>query len=90
MNRKDFLKGLGLAGAGTFLPSTKSLAGPVRFNSLLGGPVCTLIPSETAGPFPLDLTENATFFRQDIRENITGVLLNLKMNTKKTLAWSYF
>lgn len=79
MNRKDFLKGLGLAGAGTFLSSTKSLAGPIKYNSLLGGPVCTLIPSETAGPFPLDLTENSTYFRQDIRENKTGVLLNLKL-----------
>jgi protocatechuate 3,4-dioxygenase beta subunit len=79
MNRKDFLKGLGLAGVSTFLPSSKSLAGPISFNSQLGGPVCTLIPSETQGPFPLDLTENATFFRQDIRENKTGVLLHLKM-----------
>lgn len=79
MKRKDFLRGIGLAGVSTFLPSPKSLAGPVTFNSALGGPVCTLIPSETQGPFPLDLTANTTFFRQDIRESKTGVQLNLKM-----------
>jgi len=41
--------------------------------------VCVLIPAETAGPFPLDLTANNFYFRQDIRENKTGVQLNLKM-----------
>ena len=40
---------------------------------------CVLIPSETAGPFPLDLTENPFFFRQDVREDRTGVQLNMKM-----------
>ena len=40
---------------------------------------CTLIPSETAGPFPLDLTANPFYFRQDVRENKTGVQLNLKL-----------
>ena len=76
MNRKDFLKGLGLAGAGTFLlngvtaKAHKSMAPP---------PDCTLIPSETAGPFPLDLTDNNFYFRQDVREDRDGVQLNLKM-----------
>ena len=40
---------------------------------------CVLISSETAGPFPLDLTENQTFFRQDVRESEQGVKLNLKL-----------
>jgi len=40
---------------------------------------CVLIPTETAGPFPLDLTDNSFFFRQDVREDKTGVQLNLKM-----------
>jgi hypothetical protein len=42
-------------------------------------PNCVIIPSETAGPFPLDLTENQTFFRQDIRENRIGVRHDLKL-----------
>ncbi|MBK7873762.1 MAG: hypothetical protein IPJ74_25445 [Saprospiraceae bacterium] len=29
--------------------------------------------------FPLDLTANTAFFRQDVRESKTGVQLNLKM-----------
>lgn len=51
-------------------------------NGLMSGPLppnCTLIPAETAGPFPLDLTENQVFFRQDVREDRTGVLLNQKI-----------
>ena len=40
---------------------------------------CVLIPTETAGPYPLDLSANTTFFRQDLRESKTGVQLNLKM-----------
>lgn len=38
-----------------------------------------LIPTETAGPFPLDLTENSTYFRQDITEGQTGVPLRLRL-----------
>lgn len=79
MKRKDFLRGLGLAGASTLIPGAK--AGNANQYKLLGGPddVCTLIPSETAGPYPLDLTANPFYFRQDVRENRTGVKLNLKI-----------
>jgi protocatechuate 3,4-dioxygenase beta subunit len=79
MKRKDFLKGIGLAGVSTMLPAVKTAAG--NNNGALGGPdnLCALIPTETAGPFPLDLTANPTFFRQDIRENKTGVKLNVKL-----------
>jgi protocatechuate 3,4-dioxygenase beta subunit len=78
MNRKNFLKGLGLAGASTLLPSDKILA---RTSEIVLPPnACpTLIPSETEGPFPLDLTENATFFRKAANETKTGVALNLKL-----------
>jgi hypothetical protein len=38
-----------------------------------------LIPSETPGPFPLDLTANPFYFRQDVREDRTGVQLNQKL-----------
>ncbi len=81
MKRKDVLKGLGVAGLASFLPFSKSNAalnnlGEVTLNE---GGSCVLIPTETAGPFPLDLTANTTFFRQDVRENKTGVQLNLKL-----------
>lgn len=77
MKRKEFLHGLGLAGASAILPFPGKQPAAPRKGPL--PPNCVLIPSETAGPFPLDLTANPTFFRQDIRENKTGVLLNLKI-----------
>lgn len=73
MNRKKFLKGLGLVGAGLTLPTTKLMAGGNGTNA------CTLIPTETAGPFPLDLTANTTYFRSNIKETKTGVPLNVKL-----------
>jgi len=76
MNRKDFLKSVGLAGVGLSMPASKILADgayKMRVNS------CTLIPAETAGPFPLDLSANAFYLRQDVRENRTGTQLNLRM-----------
>jgi protocatechuate 3,4-dioxygenase beta subunit len=75
MKRSDFLKGAGLAGLGTLLPLNKAEA----ITNDLTKKACVLIPSETEGPFPLDLTENSTYFRQDIRESKTGVQLTLKM-----------
>lgn len=80
MHRKDFLKGLGLAGlASSFqLAPGASLRGN-SWSKALVPPACTLTPTETAGPFPLDLTENAAFFRQDVRENRAGARLNLKL-----------
>lgn len=76
MKRKDFLRLSGLAGAASLLPWEKLNAGSMQLSQSAG---CVLIPTETAGPYPLDLSANNTFFRQDIRENKTGVLLNLKM-----------
>jgi len=40
---------------------------------------CVLVPAETPGPFPLDLTDNAFFFRQDIREDRMGVQLRQRV-----------
>ncbi len=72
MERKEFLKSVGFAGLGLAIPIGKSLA-----KETANG--CVLIPSETAGPFPLDLTTNSFYFRQDVRESKTGVQLNLKI-----------
>lgn len=76
MNRKDFLRSAGLAGLGFTLPFVKT---PAITKAQRPPNACTLIPSETAGPFPLDLTENTAFFRQDVREDQTGVQLNIKI-----------
>lgn len=72
MNRKDFLRGLGIAGAGTLVSPGQMLEAKPQAD-------CVLIPTETAGPFPLDLTANTGFFRQDVREDRTGVQLNVKL-----------
>jgi len=76
MKRKDFLRLSGLAGAASLLPWERLNAGSMQLSKQAG---CVLIPTETAGPYPLDLSANTTFFRQDLRESKTGVQLNLKM-----------
>src|SRR5260221_275368 len=76
MERKDFLRGVGLAGLGLTLPLAKVFSAPDN-ESTSGG--CVLIPQETAGPYPLDLSSNSAMFRQDIRETQAGVQLNLKL-----------
>lgn len=79
MNRQDFLKGVGILGAGALLPFSNARAdnGTATKNTAS----CVLIPSETEGPFPLDLTTNnsATYFRQDIREGKAGVTTYVRM-----------
>ncbi len=77
MNRKEFLRGAGLAGLGLVMPKSKAIAKNNRLLAFNGE--CNLIPSETEGPFPLDLTENSTFFRNDVREEEDGVQLNLRL-----------
>lgn len=72
--RRDFLKLTGLAGASTLIPISL-FADENEINQA----ACTLIPTETAGPFPLDLTANTTYFRKNIKETKTGVPFNLKL-----------
>ncbi len=50
-----------------------------RASLLAAGADCSLVPSETAGPFPLDLSDNTFYFRQDIREDRVGTPLHLRM-----------
>lgn len=72
MRRSDFIKGSSLLGLSSLLPTE-------AIQAMTAKKSCVLIPTETAGPFPLDLTENSAFFRTDIRESKTGVLLQLKL-----------
>ena len=75
MNKRQFLKTTGMLGVSSIIPHGKSFTAENPDTPK----VCTLIPSETAGPFPLDLSTNTFFFRQDVRENKTGAQLNLKL-----------
>lgn len=78
MKRSDFLKATGalfalpLAAPAEVLAQKGDVSSPNKSN-------CVLVPSETAGPFPLDLTDNTYYFRQDIRENREGVILRQKI-----------
>jgi protocatechuate 3,4-dioxygenase beta subunit len=74
-NRRDFIKTTGLIGAVSLIPFGKNMAQPEDEEN----DDCVLIPSETAGPFPLDLTTNDFYYRQDVREDRVGVQLNLKL-----------
>lgn len=80
MKRNEFLKGVGIIGVGAMLPINKAAAA-AGGDTAQKSTACTLIPSETEGPFPLDLTTNnsATYFRQDIREGKAGVTTYVKM-----------
>jgi len=76
MQRKDFLKLTGLLGASALLPLSQIKGRRVLHSE---GASCELIPSETAGPYPLDLSNDSTKFRQDIRESFDGIQLNMKL-----------
>jgi hypothetical protein len=77
MNKRDFLKTGGLLGLASVLPTGKLVAHGRDEEGDRGG--CVLIPSETAGPFPLDLTANTFYFRQDVREDRTGAPLRVRL-----------
>ncbi len=81
MKRKSFLRSLGLA-SGAIISAPIVAAASVSELSekpavAKGG--CALVPSEIAGPFPLDLSENTFFFRQDITEDRPGTRVIQRM-----------
>lgn len=77
MNRKNFLKSAGVLGAASILPISNGLTKSLEAS--VGGGACSLIPSETEGPFPLDLSANTYYFRNDVKETKTGTSLKLKL-----------
>ena len=68
----------GAATATTAVPSptTRAIASSPTFGNAGS---CVLIPEETAGPFPLDLSEGEQFFRADITEGKEGVPMTLTL-----------
>lgn len=66
MERKDFLKGLGLAGAGLLLPTDRLMA-------------CTVVPTETSGPYPILAGQLAATLRTDMRESEAGQLHKIRL-----------
>jgi protocatechuate 3,4-dioxygenase beta subunit len=75
MERKDFLKGLGLVSAGSLLPNGNALALNADTPAQA---VCTLIPSETRGPYPLPTGTNVSVVtRNNITEGKEGIPLAL-------------
>ncbi len=84
MNRRDILKTAGMAGIVSLFPFGRSRASKAAINRLqkelwLENGACVLIPQETAGPYPFDLSSNADMFRQDITEGNAGTPLNLTL-----------
>ena len=78
MKRGQFLTSLGAALTAPFaLPLTGLGQGRLAAASTRSN--CVLVPSETPGPFPLDLTESAFFFRQEIHEDRAGVRLRQRI-----------
>lgn len=83
MERKDFLRFAGAAGLTSLIPGSLHAEdhghpdAPAAPAPPGGG--CVLIPSETPGPFPLDLSANAFYFRQDIREDRAGAPYRLRL-----------
>lgn len=77
-DRRNFLRTTGLLSFASLVPFGKTFASDKNTDET-EVTSCVLIPTETAGPFPLDLTANTTYFRQAINESKTGVPLNVKI-----------
>jgi protocatechuate 3,4-dioxygenase beta subunit len=81
MNRRNLLKAVGAIGVGAILPAGNLRAGEegTRDAVLHEGVDCVLIPQETEGPYSLDLSGNASIFRQDVTEGRPGVPLDFTL-----------
>lgn len=93
MQRKHFLKGIGMVGlsafgASTILESCKK-SGVASSGSSTSNSACNVSPTETAGPFPTSIGDPAfyassAYVRTDIIDGQTGVPLTVKIVVKNT------
>ena len=81
MKRSTFIKALGFAGIGSLVPSTaaRAKAAGAAEQAMADGVDCVLIPQETRGPYPLDLSSDTTKFRTDVTEGRPGLPLELTL-----------
>ena len=90
MKRKEFFKN------GAILLSLGSvLNGCSKENAVMAssgeaaadaGTACNTTPSEVAGPYEIDLIKNSTIYRSDIREDRTGLPLDLRLQVNEVNA----
>lgn len=73
--------------SGSTPTTTSTSTPPGGTTTTTGAPgSCVIIPQETAGPYPLDLSSNETFYRNNITEGRPGVPLQLALTiTNATL-----
>ena len=87
MDRKEFLKGMGVAGlSALILPNlescqkesvTPSSSSSTSTSSSSNSGSCTITPSETDGPYPLYTSRGSSITRVDITEGKTGLPLSM-------------
>ncbi len=68
------------AGTSTSAGTGSTTAGAGATTTFGGAGTCVLIPEETEGPYPLDLSGDEAFFRSDISEGRSGVPLTLTLS----------
>ncbi|HTI09403.1 MAG TPA: intradiol ring-cleavage dioxygenase [Puia sp.] len=87
MERKDFLKNtVSLIGLTSIIPlidackkSSSDTSSTTTTTTTTGTTGCSATPTETAGPYPYDLSSNSAIFRTDITEGKTGIPLSLTL-----------
>jgi protocatechuate 3,4-dioxygenase beta subunit len=92
MDRKDFLKGIGIASLSAFIipsvdgcskesvkPTASSTTNSSSSTSAASNSSCTVTPSETDGPYPLYSSRGSVIQRVDITEGKTGLALNMTL-----------
>ncbi len=81
MQRKEFLRSLTAIGFGSLLSSApeSQLHAKTKRQETVAISDCVLIPSETRGPYPLDLSQDSSKFRRAIHEDKAGVALSVTL-----------
>lgn len=75
MDRRTTLRTMAAAGIASLVPLNRGIANPTNDGPTAAGVSCVLIPQETEGPYPVDLSGDPTKFRQDITEGGEGIPL---------------